>query len=214
MSETVKTTRGVTVTCLPIQTLLDKLNGQFKLPEPPTYEVKTAMGAVERHAHDETTLDTDADRTAWAEYQKQTAAAQAAHNLALTRLVLLRGIAVDIPADDAWAKEQQWLGITVPVEPIERKLHYIETEVISGIADIEAIMVGVMRASGVPEDLLAQMEASFRRSLGKRNGDETGGPATPADGAGVVLQPPLRDGEGGDTDGADGKPVRRAGRKR
>jgi hypothetical protein len=214
MSQTVTTSRGVTVTCLPIQSLLDKLNAQYKPPEPPSYEVKTATGAVERHAHDATTLETDEDRAAWQAYLQARADAQTAQSLALTRLVLLRGISVDMPTDEQWVKEQEWLGLQVPDDPFERKLHYIETEVIAGVADIEAIMLGVMRESGVPEELLAQMDATFRHQVGQFNGHEAGGPATPADGPGVVLQPAVRAGEGGRANGHDGKPVRRARSKR
>lgn len=214
MNETVKTSRGVTVTCLPIQTLLDKLNAQYQPPEPPFYEVKTATGAIEQHAHDVTTLDTDADKAAWADYQKRKGEAESERNKALTRLVLLRGICVEIPEGETWVKEQEYLGIRIPEEPIERKLHYIETEVLGGIGDVEAIMLGVMRASGVPEDLLQQMESTFRRAVGKLNGDETSRPAPTANGTGMVLQPAVRASQGGNQNGANGQPVRRPRRKR
>lgn len=210
MGESFTTSRGVKVNFVGITTLLDKLNAQFHLPEPPYYEIKTATGAVEKHLHDETTVQTDEEKQALAGYQSECARLNAEQQARLTRLVLLRGITFEYPQSDDWIKEQTYLGIAVPDDPLERRLHYIETEVIAGVADVEAVMLGVLAASGVPEDLLKQVEATFRHSLGQSNGHETGGPAAGTDGQGLEPEPALRAHPGGDAVGDPPQRVRRS----
>lgn len=162
MNKTYTTTRGVEVEFLPIPLLLEKLQSQHPQPQPPTYTVKTATGNVEVHPHDETTLETDADRQAWQEYLQQAAAAKRKLDLALMRLIMLRGIKVlTEPAPD-WAEEQEFIGIEVPTDPRQRRMHWLETEVFANQTDYMAIVTGVMEASGVPEEVIQDAEATFR----------------------------------------------------
>lgn len=161
------TSRGVTLEFLPIPALLEKLQAQHKLPEPPIYEVKTATGVTEKHTHDETTLETDADKAAWAEYQKNLQEATARLNLALMRLVMLRGVKVQMPKDDTWIAEQQFIGLTVPDNPRERKLYWLETEALASQDDYAQMLAGVMAASGLSEEVVQQAEATFRGALGR-----------------------------------------------
>lgn len=161
------TSRGVVVHFNGIATLIDALQASLnsKKPQPPSYEVKTAVGVIEKHAHDETTLETDEEKKAWAEYQANLQAWNAESQTALMRIVLLRGITLELPTTDEWEKQQAFFGIDVPQDPMEKRLHYLQTEVLGSVNDYGALVAGTMRASGVPEDLLTQMESSFRRSV-------------------------------------------------
>lgn len=189
-SNTFTTSRGITVTCLSIATLLDKLDSQFTPPQPPTYEVPTATGAKEIHAHshriekvpeldaegketgkfierEETTLETDEDRAVWADYLRRRRDNAAAHQRAISRLILLRGIDFAMPTDDTWVRTQELVGMTVPEDPLERRLHYAETEIVGNAQDMEELVVRTFLQSGVDEEVVRQMEKSFRRSLGR-----------------------------------------------
>lgn len=187
------TSRGVRLEFLPIPTLLEKLQVQHPMPAPPTYEVKTATGAVELHQHDETTLDTDADKAAWAEYQVRLKAATDRLNLALMRLVLLRGLKVDMPAPNGWVHEQQFIGIQVPDDPLELKLHWLQTEALASQEDYLQAVAGVMEASGVPEEVISQAEATFR---GKVERQTAGGLAAEKDRQELDNEQPVRAGAG------------------
>ncbi len=187
--KTFTTSRGITIEFLPIPTLLEKLQAQHPTPEPPTYEVKTAAGPVEKHAHNETTLETDEDKAAWADYQARLKAARDKFNSALMRLVMLRGIKADLPEGNAWIEEQEFIGLSVPEEPHERKIYWLETEVLANEADYMAAVSGVMEASGVPEEVISEAQASFRGPLGT---NQTGGPATPKNGKVVGDKPAVR----------------------
>lgn len=176
-SNTFVTSRGVRVEFVGIATLLDKLSQTYarKTPQPPTYQVQTATGAVETHAHDDSTLETDADKAAWAEYVKQRDAAQQQYNLDFMRLILLKGITVEMPQDSAWVEEHALMGLTVPEKPLERKLHWLETEVVGNVNDATKIVAGVMLASGMDEEAIRAAEDSFRSDVQRRPAGETAG---------------------------------------
>lgn len=186
---TFTTSRGIVLEFLPIPALLEKLQAQHKLPEPPTYEVKTATGVIEHHTHDETTLETDADKAAWAEYQKNLQEATARLNLGLMRLVMLRGVKVEMPEGEAWIAEQQFIGLTVPDDPLERKMYWLETEALASANDYAQMLAGVMAASGLSEEVVAQAEATFRGALGQNSNSE---PASENNGHELADQPAVR----------------------
>lgn len=192
MSKSFTTSRGIVLECLPIPTLLEKLQAQHPLPEPPTYEVKTATGIVEKHVHDETTLETDAEKAAWADYQLRRAAAERELQAALMRIILVRGIKVDLPESDGWIKEQEYIGLSVPSDPFQRRLYYLETEALVSQSDYEGLVLAVMAASGISEEALAQVEATFRHPVER---DEAGGPELAGDGAELAHERPVRAGK-------------------
>src|SRR5690606_31526822 len=117
-------------------------------PAPPTYTVETAGGEPEVHEHDETTLATDEDRAAWASYLVAKAEWEAALKDRLIRVVFLEGVRTR-PASDDWVKRQQFLGLAVPDDPLEREVHYVKTVLVRTPEDAEGILTAVMALSGV-----------------------------------------------------------------
>lgn len=182
----------VEVTTLPMM-LIDKINAAHPDPDVPTYEIPASAlspASRARHfppkdtgpdwmdyllglpgAHDysnETTIRSSEDKQAWLDYLKQKASAQTERNRAFMRLVMLR-MKVSIPDDDTWIREQRLLGVTAPDDPIERRLHYIETEVMGGHKDYEEIARLTMGEMGVSEEAISQAEAAFRRPVAGTN---------------------------------------------
>lgn len=207
---TFTTSRGIALTLKPIpQMLIDRVQNAHKLPPPPTYEIKTAAGTNESHAHDETTLETDDDRAAWQAYIAERDQATQDANRAFMRLVFLRGVECELPGDETWVREQAMMGITVPTDPLEKRLHYLETEVIATIGDADAIVRGVLEASGVPMEALAQAEDTFRHSPQR---DETGRPDVEAEQ--VDDDAAIRASDDRVKTGNDDEPVRRARKRR
>lgn len=226
MTKTYTTSRGVTVEILGIQTLLEKFEAAQRLPcvphelagilgaamprpDAPTYDVKGINGIVEKHLHDETTVETESERAAWEAYQKQLAAYNADRIEKQKRLVFLHGIKYPEPAGDAWAQAQAEIGIEVPADPAVRKLHYIETEVCGGVGDFVNILKLCMMA-GLPEESLQLAEESFQRSVGEYAAKRFGHSAGQVDD-----ERPVRADGGGDPVGAaPAVPVRRPARRR
>jgi len=163
------TTRmGHTIEILPIPPfLMDKINASIKYPEIPTYEAKTAAGEIEIFPHDETTLESDEDRKAWAAYQSALTAASEAENDIMMRTMMLKGIDVKLSGDafENWKDEQEYLGLEIPTNKSALKVYYIETEILGNNQDIADIMTKIVEASGVSQEVVANAKEKFRSAV-------------------------------------------------
>lgn len=148
------------------KTMADWQKEHGQLPDKPTYTITTADGATEVHEHDETTIQDDPEaKLAWDTWQRMRAECEAYVNAKIMDFFMLRGIKVALPPDDGWIKQQEYFGIEVPGDPVERRLHYIRTEVLSGPTDIGDIMTQIMALSGTPQEVVEQAKATFRDSV-------------------------------------------------
>lgn len=217
-----KTSRGYEVEFVGIATAMDELENSRPKIRPPTYRVEipgtlnpdTGKPRFEEHEHDETTLTTDEEKAAYAEYLRSTAAEWAVFRERALKLTLLRGIKIETPDLTTWRNERKFLGLPLPDDPLEEKYLWIYTEVIGTLEDLRSIQRGVEIASGVSEEQIAATAALFRREVGESNGDETARPDDSKDEGDVVLQRAVRTGEGGDLVKDAGQRVRRAKSKR
>jgi len=156
-----ETRKGVAVRlCLFSPVLQDKVRQSVQFPEVPIYIAKTAGGGKEEHPYTADMVETDDEKAMWAEYQ----AARLAANLLLYdhlgRLALIRGTEIDIP-DDGWDTEQESLGIEVPTDPTERKIHYIETEAVESNQDYSELILAILAYQGIQQEDRAAAAASF-----------------------------------------------------
>lgn len=131
------------------------LYGEAKCP---TYT--TAMDEV--LPHDETTLETDEDKAAWKKYQKVLAKHDEHVGQATMRFFLFYGVNADPDADTSWEARQRVFKIEIPSDPIERKIHYIQTELIFSRDDIEQITTRLMTMGGVRPEMVEAAVSSFR----------------------------------------------------
>jgi len=194
--------------------LIEKVRQGVVLPSPPTYEVEVVGGDKETHLHDATTLETDEDRAAWAAYEKAQSEANGQMMERILRLLFVRATGDVLPADNSWAVEQAYLGIDVPVEPLDRKVHFIQTELLTHAEDISDFMVAAMGLIGVGEEVIQAAEATFRPAL--RQGWEDAGADSPEPAADreMVAQPDIRGDGGSEGVGADAGRVGRPRRRR
>ena len=134
--------------------------------DPPTYEVKTADGRTERVPHDAESVQTDEEKAAWAAYMAAKARLQRESHEATTKLLLLRGLDIP-PAPPGWDAEQVAFGIELPDDLNERRLVYLQVEILRTPEDILNAIMTIMRASvtGTDPSMLEAVEASFRRAL-------------------------------------------------
>ena len=131
------------------------------LPTVPTYTVETAGGEKEVHEHNPTTLTTDEERAAWQHYLRTRETFYREVIARQKRIILARCVLFEMPADQAWAEAQTALQIPVPAAGEARRLHYLETEVIGSLADVDVIIELAQLASGVTKAAIAAAERSF-----------------------------------------------------
>ncbi len=136
--------------------------------DPPMYEATTATGEKQYFPHDETTLETEEDHKAWQAHQEALARLSEEISEATSRYLLTEGIAVDeIPPE--WEQKRRWIGLDVPEDPLDKKLLYIQTELLTTPADMLRAMQAVLHLSATGnaemEERLAEMDELFRRAL-------------------------------------------------
>ena len=171
---------GASVILRPVSPeLVSGLVRSVKFPDHPTYTVTLATGETEIHEHDATTLETDEDKKAWAEYQK---AYQVADEELFTKqcnVLLNRGVVNQIPQDDEWLKRQQDEGITdIPTEPRAKRLYWILTELLGDENDTIICIIQIKKLSVLSPEVLAKAGELFLRQLA---GNTTVGVADPVE---------------------------------
>jgi hypothetical protein len=182
-----KTTRGVELECQPVGALLDaagdNIRKQIEWPDVPTYESTFAGGDTEVFEYTENTIEgsgvPDEDKKAWADYLAAQAKAEAEYNAklmtALTRIVATDGVRVlNALQEEEWIKRQEWQGLEVPEDPLERSLHYFLTVAIGNVdEDMMGVYKGIILASGRSEEEVERIEEFFRSGVGEngRDGD-------------------------------------------
>ena len=140
--------------------LQDKVRQSVEFPEVPIYVAKTAGGGKEEHEYAADMIETDEEKVMWAEYQGRLLAANLLHYERLGKLALIRGAEVDIP--DGWEEEQAFFGIEVPKDPVERKLHWIETEAVESNDDLSELVLAILAYQSVTVEERAAAAASFQ----------------------------------------------------
>jgi hypothetical protein len=177
------TSRGVELECQPVGAMLDaagdNIRKQIDWPEVPTYESTFAGGDKETFDYTEETIQDapDEDKQAWADYIAAQDKAEVEYNQrlmnALVRIVATDGVRVlNAPPEEEWVKRQEWQGLSVPDDPLERSLHYFLTVAIGDVeTDMMGIYKGIILASGRSEEEVEQIEEFFRSGVGEDTGD-------------------------------------------
>jgi len=162
-----------------MEALEENIRAQFEWPDLPRHEVPTPPDAdwdntipmTQEYVDLEDTPDED--RQEWGAYQIGLAEVNAEYDSALTkaqnRLFALHGVIVldGKYEDEIWVQEQEWIGLVVPEHPLERRVHYFETEVVGGPIDTMTITKGCYRAAGFDKEVLDRFEDSFRLEMGR-----------------------------------------------
>jgi len=163
----------------------------------PVYDIEIDFGdgsepVIETHEHTEETLEIKpdemlkkagndselavklaAEKTAlnikeWAKYNSALERMEAEKNEQRTKTYLIMGVDCPFPDNDDWMKEQEFLGIEIPENELERKYHYLITVVMTSPLDLLNVIQEITKLSfeGIisEEDVDAAMQL-FRRQM-------------------------------------------------
>ena len=136
-------------------------------PEIPTYSVETASGEIQKFPHDETTLVTEEDKTAWEFYKTQMDLADNTLTDMMLNEILIEGVEIDLsdPMIEVWKRKQHLKKLPVPEDPDELALSYKKGMIACSGDDITALMDSVMELTGVDRSRLDAAKASFQSSM-------------------------------------------------
>ena len=129
---------GVEVTLVPLPPLLtQRVDDQFPDPEPPMVEVEVHGKKVTQPNPDDP------------DYAKELERVKMAKGWAYLDLVFLKGIKFDMPEDEEWLEELTLAGIEVGESKAAKRLAYVESVLITNVAEFEEVTGRVLAMSGV-----------------------------------------------------------------
>lgn len=144
------------------RSVIDNILNSAEYPPKPTYTAITASGVEEVHDHDETTLATEQDKSAWEAWKAAYAKVDSAVYRHILDAFLLVGCEVDMSGIDQWKKLQSFLGIKIPENEFELQRNYIEATYLPTNDDLINLTTILMSASGADKEAVEAAKRSFR----------------------------------------------------
>lgn len=144
------------------RSVIDNILNSAEYPPKPTYTAVTASGVEEVHNHDETTLATEQDKSAWEAWKVEYAKVDSKVYRHILDAFLLVGCEVDMSNIDQWVKLQVFLGIKIPENEFELQRNFIESTYLPTSDDLINLTTMLMSASGADEEAVAAAKRSFR----------------------------------------------------
>lgn len=168
--DTFTTEKGVILRLKAVEAMKIKMvQDTFKLPEAPTYNATQPSGKTQTFKLDEVSaLDNPQDTARYAQYLKDYAKVMEDQNLRVTRAIMFYGTELLSPLpNDGWEEMQVMNGIDVPTHPEMKRAHYLVTEISN--VDLQVLLRLIMAKSGVTEEEIAKIEATFRGQVPARS---------------------------------------------
>ena len=152
------------------QRLVIELLAHFPIPTPPTYTVETVSGDRQTLTHDETTLQTDEDRAAWAAYLDAKAGAEMRRNLELHRFLLYQCILDEPPPWQEWGVDYALWGLEPPdsADKVAFKIRWVEEVIAPDPETMARLMLKLYQLSGMEVERLREIERFFRLALARQ----------------------------------------------
>lgn len=208
------TLHGYKVECLPELQRVVASQSSTTMPSVPTYTYQDVTGEEVTKEFDQEGIDDPKtsveDKAAWAEYLVERAKAVELNEELFMRELTLKCIVVHGLPDtaeewDAWIEERKFLrpNEEIPTSPLLRKHKFIRDEVISTGRDVTLVIEAITKAHGASEEVLRQLEDSFRAAMERQT------PDTGADQEETPTEPGQQGGSvgGGDVHGGAGEEV-------
>lgn len=152
--------------------LVDKVRSSIRTPEAPTYEERIELPGQEPIINHVPMKSRDQakkpeEELAWDRYEVELAKAKAEESQRMFDAMVIPAIIPDLklPDDAMWEKIHKHLGLEIPEDEFEKKVHYLKFELIKTVDDLTGLIVHIMRATGIDEEKVEQASASFRNSL-------------------------------------------------
>jgi hypothetical protein len=144
--------------------------------EPPSYAITLGGGGygewteTRQHTADTIGDGTREEKAAWKKYCELRDELNAELWRRTAETYLFRGVVGD-PPDDGWEREQEEDGIEVPDEPRARKLHWIETELLTDNQELFVLIGAIQGKISEVEEAAQVAAAMFQRQVGEQGRD-------------------------------------------
>ena len=138
-----------------------------EMPPVPTYDAPTVSGHVEKHPHNETTLETEAEKAAWYDYQAARERVTSERWDNLLDFLFSEAIQSKPPPTSEWSINLEKWGLEAPDDPEKLKRFWLENIVCPG-EEMGSLIARLFQLAGLADDEgVRQFEAFFRITLSR-----------------------------------------------
>lgn len=177
----VTTDSGYSLECLAVGQQITQIGATKEGPKAPTYSYEDVSGATVTVEHTELSVKdpktSDEERREWIMHLAQLKIHESEVMGMRAKYLALEGVRFwdKLPNDaiEKWLdKARDDYGMDVPDDPDEQYLFFMLTRVMRTPSDGLKIFAGVMRASGMAEEVLDQIEDTFRNPVADKPGGD------------------------------------------
>jgi len=169
-NKTFCSSKGVILTLTPVsQFKIDAVRTSKEEISVPTYEMKVVGGESFSHPMDEEIAKNQGRLDEWDAYLAKKKALDAERTKNFTELLIWEGVCVEVPGiESSWQKECEHFGLSIPEEPIARKLFYVFNELVGTGEDLSILISQILSVSQIDQEVVDRIRASFRTSLSRK----------------------------------------------
>jgi hypothetical protein len=170
VSKTFVTSRGISVPIKPVsQFKIDSLRMAKVEISPPTYRVSTVGGDEQEYPLDAVAAENKGRLDEWNAYLKEKQTAESGYAKKFLEMVIWEGAEIEVPGPDSdWQKTNDYFGIKVPDNAIERKLFYVYNELLGTPEDIGDLVSQIFAVSRIDEEAVKILRDSFRAGIRRK----------------------------------------------
>lgn len=129
----------------------------------PTYATKVAGGDELNYPMDEEIAKNKGRLNEWNAYLKKKKDADTQYTKRFMEMMIWDGVDVIVPDEDSeWQRSCDYLGITIPPNPVERKALFVYNELLGTPDDIGSLITEIFTVSKIDEDAVNKIRNSFR----------------------------------------------------
>lgn len=162
--------KGASIELRPVsQFKIDTLRASKHETPAPTYEMSVAGGGKQVIPLDQIIAANQGRLEEWNQYLEKRAKEEEEHSKKFLFLIIWEGVQITVPdMDSEWQKVNDFLGIEVPENLVERKLFYVYNELLGTPQDLGDLIAEIFAVSQIDEEAVKQLRDSFRLAMERK----------------------------------------------
>lgn len=165
--KTFTSSKGAVLELKPVsQFKIDTLRASKVDVSVPVYQAMIVGGGTQEYPLDAEIAKNKNRLPEWEAYQAAHAKQEADYAKKFLELMIWDGTEVCVPdVESDWQKSSDYFGITIPVNPIERKLFFVYNELLGTPEDIGELIAEIFSVSKIDEEAVQNLRDSFRAGI-------------------------------------------------
>jgi hypothetical protein len=148
---------------------LDAMRTSRDIPQPPTYEAEVLGGEKELLPLDAESAKNKGREDEWKQYLADVEIERNAYGKRFNTLITYEGVDLEPPGEDSeWQVTCDALGLKVPTNPVERKVFYVNTEMMGIPEDMGNLVTAIFEMSKFSPEVISEMKATFRAIMERK----------------------------------------------